>query len=129
MRRCETGLGLFAVRRQPADRLVLEYTGPRLSEEEAIERGGRYLVELNDGTYVDGSGRDNLARYINHSCRPNCSYDTPRHRVWIRTLRVIAPGEELTCDYGEEYVARWFARSGCLCDACRDGGGRKSSDL
>lgn len=122
MRRCETGLGLFAARRIPPNRQILEYTGPHLTEEEATERGGRYLVELTDGTYVDGSGRDNLARYINHSCRPNCTYYAPHRRVLIRSLRAIEPGEELTCDYGEEYVVRWFSRSGCLCAACRDAG-------
>src|SRR5262245_592094 len=74
IRRCATGLGLFAARHILPGRWLVEYTGPRLTEAEARRRRGRYLVEIGDGSYLDGSGRDNLARYVNHSCAPNCAY-------------------------------------------------------
>ncbi|HET6450439.1 MAG TPA: SET domain-containing protein-lysine N-methyltransferase, partial [Spirochaetia bacterium] len=72
VKRSSIGLGLFA--REPIRRgkLVIEYTGELLPAEEAYRRGGRYLFEVNSRWIVDGVGRENLSRYINHSCRPNC---------------------------------------------------------
>jgi hypothetical protein len=80
---------------------VAEYTGPRLSKEEAdalYENSTvTYLFGLGDGAIViDGQGP---ARFINHSCDPNCESSEVRGRVWIKAIRNISSGEELTYDY------------------------------
>jgi len=80
---------------------LVEYTGPRISPEEAdrIYEGAErtYLYGLDDGkTVIDGEG---LAAYLNHSCDPNCEIDEIKGRVWLFALRNIAAGEELVWDY------------------------------
>jgi len=80
---------------------VIEYTGPRITKEEADEKYQNspttYLFGLGDGSYViDGHG---TAMFINHSCDPNCETDEIRGRVWITAIRDIPAGEELTYDY------------------------------
>jgi uncharacterized protein len=100
---------------------VVEYTGPRISKKEADKRFENskitYLFGIGDGsTVIDGMG---VAMYINHSCDPNCETEEVEGRVWIMSIRSIAPGEELTYDYnlydGDEDDAR------CHCGArnCR----------
>lgn len=80
---------------------VVEYTGPRISKDEADEKYANspttYLFGVGDGTTViDGHG---TAMFINHSCDPNCETEEIDGKVWIISLRNIAPGEELTYDY------------------------------
>jgi uncharacterized protein len=100
---------------------VVEYTGPRISKKEADARFPdsriTYLFGIGDGsTVINGHG---MAMYINHSCDPNCETEEVEGRVWVMSLRSIAPGEELTYDYnlydGDENDAR------CHCGArtCR----------
>jgi uncharacterized protein len=80
---------------------VVEYSGPRLSPEEAnrlYDGAARtYLYGLEDGkTVIDGEG---MGAYLNHSCDPNCEVDELKNRVWILAIRNIAAGEELLWDY------------------------------
>lgn len=80
---------------------VAEYDGPRLSRGEADARYDEspitYLFGLGDGSIViDGHC---MAMFINHSCDPNCETEERNGRVWIRAIRNIAPGEEITYDY------------------------------
>jgi SET domain-containing protein len=80
---------------------VIEYTGPRISAEEADRRyeGAlrTYLYGIGDGKIIiDGEG---IAAYLNHSCDPNCEVDEIKDRVWIFAIRNIAAGEELLWDY------------------------------
>ncbi len=80
---------------------VVEYTGPRISKKEADKRFENskitYLFGIGDGsTVINGMG---VAMYINHSCDPNCETEEVDGRVWIMSIRSIAPGEELTYDY------------------------------
>lgn len=80
---------------------ILEYTGPRISKEEADARYGcsriTYLFGVGDGSRViDGYG---MAMFVNHSCDPNCETWEARGRIWIKAIRDIAAGEELTYDY------------------------------
>jgi SET domain-containing protein len=100
---------------------IVEYTGPRISKKEADARyessPTTYLFGVGDGKHViDGHG---TAMFINHSCAPNCETDEADGRIWIVSLRAIAPGEELTYDYflydGDDSPAR------CHCGApnCR----------
>ncbi len=117
VKRSFSGLGIFAhdtIRRGE----YLEYTGELISHEEADRRGGKYLFEINSKVTVDGKGRDNLARYVNHSCKPNCESDTRGTHIYIVALRTIQPGEELTYDYGKEYVDEFIKPRGCKCPHC-----------
>lgn len=80
---------------------VVEYTGPRITKEQADTKYEHspttYLFGVGDGSRViDGHG---IAMFINHSCEPNCETDEVRGHVWIKAIRDIAPGEELTYDY------------------------------
>jgi uncharacterized protein len=80
---------------------VVEYSGPRLTAEEAnrlYDGASRtYLYGLDDGkTVIDGEG---MGAYLNHSCEPNCEVDEIKNRVWILAIRNIAAGEELLWDY------------------------------
>ncbi len=120
VKKTPTGLGLFAARSFSKGDYVIEYTGALLPNDEADLRGGRYLFRVNARWTVDGSGRQNLSRYINHSCRPNCIAYTRGLKIRIYALRPIAPGEELSYDYGKEYFEAYIKPKGCLCPKCRE---------
>lgn len=119
--RSATGLGLFAVRSIARGGYIATYRGRRISTEEAQRRearGARYMFELNSRWTIDGSPRWNLARYINHSCRPNAKPVARNGGIVIVASRRIESGEEITYDYGPEYFDL-FLKSGCRCGACR----------
>ena len=123
VKRTQAGLGLFTARTFARGDLVIEYTGVLLSTEAADRRGGRYLFRVNSRWTIDGQGRENLSRYINHSCKPNCVAYTRGRRVLIYSRRKIEPGEEICYNYGKEYFNAFIKPRGCLCFACRDGKG------
>lgn len=114
------GLGLFAKTTFKKGDLVIEYTGEKISTDTANIRGGQYLFELNDNWVVDGRGRENLARYINHSCAPNCypEIDEKEEHIFIYAKRNIKEGEELTYNYGKEFWKVHVATKGCRCQKC-----------
>jgi len=120
--RSRTGLGLFATRPIRKRAKIAEYKGPLLTTKRAeiLEaKGNRYLYELNSRWTIDGAPRSNIARYFNHSCNPNTETYDVKHRVFIRTLRNIKPGEELVYDYGIDYLKNVIGRSNCKCSRCR----------
>ena len=120
--RSRTGLGLFATKPIKKGRRIIRYFGPLLDskkkEEDAIEN--KYLFELNNRWTIDGSVRANIARYINHACKPNAESDVkPRkRRIYIRAIKTIEPGEEINYDYGSDYFKAYLKPIGCKCDAC-----------
>ena len=120
--RSRTGLGLFATRPIKKGAKIVRYVGPLLDskkkKDDAIEN--KYLFELNNRWTIDGSVRKNIARYINHACKPNAESDVmPRKRkVVIRAIKNIAPGEEINYDYGTDYFKAYLKPIGCKCDAC-----------
>ena len=120
IKRSSTGLGLFAVKRIPKGTRIIEYTGPRVPNEEVEKSDGKYFFGVNKKWSIDGRGRDNIARYINHSCRPNAEAIISRGRVWIWSRRVIKPGEEIAYDYGKEYFEGNIKDIGCRCVKCRE---------
>lgn len=124
IKRSATGLGLFALERIPAGRRIIEYTGPILSYEEAEKKGGKYLLTVDEKRVIDGSPRSNVARYINHSCRPNSEGYVTGKRVWIWSVRTIKAGEEITMDYGEDYFNDHIKPVGCKCRKCAAQSGR-----
>lgn len=117
--RGSAGLGLFAAVAFTAGARVLEYTGERITTEEADRRGGRYLFVVDDRWVIDAKDRDNLARYVNHACRPNCEARVVGRRIWIYARRRIEKGEELTYNYGKAYFETFIAPYGCRCPTCR----------
>ncbi len=120
VKRSSAGLGLFAEEAIPKEQVVIEYTGERISEEEANKRGGRYLFQVTDTLVIDGKGRENKARYINHACRPNCEaeHDEEDDRIYIRACKNIKQGEEITYHYGKEYKKQIIDAEGCKCATC-----------
>ena len=129
--RARTGLGLFATRPIRKGLRIAEYKGRKLATKEANRleaRGNRYLYEINSRWTIDGTPRGNIARYFNHSCNPNAEIYDVRHRVFIRTLRAIKPGEEITYDYGIDYLRNVIGRSNCKCGRCMRRRARKARE-
>jgi len=119
--RSSTGLGLFATRPIKRAAYIATYRGRRISTEEADERearGARYMFALNSRWTIDGSPRWNVARYINHSCQPNAKPVGRNGGIVIVALRRIEQGEEITYDYGREYIDYFFESGGCRCALC-----------
>ncbi len=120
--RSRTGLGLFATKPIKKGAKIVRYFGPlldsRKKKDDAIEN--KYLFELNNRWTIDGSVRKNIARYINHACKPNAESDVkPRKRkVVIRAIKNIEPGDEINYDYGTDYFKAYLKPIGCKCDAC-----------
>ncbi len=120
VRRSFAGKGLFADEEIPKGACVIEYTGRVLSKEESEESRGRYLFEVNARKTIDGNIPSNSARYINHSCRPNCEVAIHHGRVFIFSRRRIAAGTELSYDYGKEYFDAFIKPKGCRCEKHRN---------
>lgn len=112
-KRSKTGLGLYADEKIPKGACIIEYIGKPATQAQLDGDDGRYLFDTGSGT-IDGYIKANKARYINHSCKPNCEADGPKGRVFITALRAIKPGEELTYNYGEEYYDRYL-KGVCAC--------------
>ena len=120
--RSRTGLGLFATTPIAKATLIVEYKGRRLPTREAHEReqrtGAKYMFELNSRWSIDGSSRRNFARYVNHACRPNAEFELVKGKLILRAWKALAPGDEITCDYGSDYFALFIAPVGCRCGTC-----------
>lgn len=120
--RSKTGLGLFATKPIKKGDKIIRYFGPLLDskkeEDDAIEN--KYLFQLDKRWTIDGSIRENVARYINHACKPNAESDVkPRKKkIFIRAIRNIEPGEEINYDYGTDYFKAYLKPIGCKCEAC-----------
>ena len=130
--RSSTGLGLFATQPIKKGTKIIRYFGPLLDSKnkkhDAIEN--KYLFQLNDRWTIDGSVRKNVARYINHACKPNAESDVnPRKkRVIIRSIKKIEPGEEINYDYGTEYFKAYLKPIGCKCFSCEKKRARKKAE-
>src|SRR5271169_1082299 len=130
--RSSAGLGMFAVK--PIKRLahISAYRGRLLTTEEAERRearDARYLFVLNSKWTIDGSPRWNMARYINHSCRPNSKPITRNGGIVIIATRRIDPEEEITYDYGPDYRYFFFNQGRCRCLSCREKAARQRRRL
>ncbi len=134
------GYGVFALAPLAAGEFLLPYAGRRITHDEGAElygddcgSGHTFLFTANEHWLIDGNVGGNIARWLNHSCEPNCQAlvhvdvngDPRRDRVLIDALRDIAVGEELTFDYcidlpGDhppEVLAAWTCR--CGAPTCR----------
>jgi SET domain-containing protein len=101
------GSGVFALRRIRKGTTIIEYLGDRVSHEEVDERyadkletdSHTFLFTVNSKIVIDAGRNGNDARFINHSCDPNCESTIKNKRVFIEAIRTIQPGEELNYDY------------------------------
>jgi SET domain-containing protein len=127
------GRGVFARLPIQEDEVVIEYKGEVVSEAEIERRypenfqgiNHTFVFGVEHDYNIDGGSRGNAARWINHSCGPNCDSYEENRRIFIRAIRPIRPGEELTYDYaigaGERLTPAVKARWPCWCGAkkCR----------
>lgn len=127
------GRGVYALASIPKGSRLIEYTGERISHEVADARYGEeqensphtMLFTVNGETVIDATRRGSSARWINHSCGPNCEAIEEEERIFIETIRAVRPGEELTYDYNltldEPHTPAVKRAHACLCGAknCR----------
>jgi uncharacterized protein len=107
-----SGWGVYATHPIEEDTRIVEYKGQLVSQAEAWRREQRYLprhriwiFNINDRWARDAAFGGNIARYINHACRPNCYADVVGRTIWILASRRIEKGEELTYDYNTDGAA------------------------
>jgi SET domain-containing protein len=110
------GRGAFALRRFEAGDRIVQYDGERISKTESLRRceGGNCFIFALDAEWdLDGDQPDNPARFVNHSCDPNCEARLDKGAIWLIARRNIRPGEELTFDYG--YDLTEYRQHRCHC--------------
>lgn len=110
-----SGKGLFAAQEIKKGTRIIRYIGSKIPKGESVERlaqGNAYIFSFNDRYDIDGKTLKNKARYINHSCDPNCDVLITKRSIWIIALRNIQEGEELSYNYG--LTARQYT---CTCGA------------
>jgi len=119
-----SGWGVYAGESIATESRIAEYKGELVSQAEAWRRELRYLsrqriwiFNINQRWARDAAVGGNIARYINHACRPNCYIDIVGRTIWIRASRKIRKGEELTYDYNTDGIANIKCR-------CQPGCGR-----
>jgi SET domain-containing protein len=123
------GKGVFATTYIPAGTRLIEYKGERISDEDSeylyTETTHTFLFMLENNEVIDGSRRGNNARWINHSCEPNCEASEEDGRVFIDALSNLEAGDEITIDYNLYLEARYTAAlkrqyaCGCGTEQCR----------
>ncbi len=116
--RSRTGLGLYAESEIAKGDCIIEYVGRQISQDEEAKSRSKYLFEVTARKTIDGAPRWNTARYINHSCRPNCEPNIYKGRVFIHAKRRIKPGEELNYNYGKNYFDEYL-KGICACPKCK----------
>ncbi|HEY4306299.1 MAG TPA: SET domain-containing protein-lysine N-methyltransferase [Gemmatimonadaceae bacterium] len=124
------GFGAFALRAIPEGTRLIEYAGERLTPQQADERypddderHHTFLFAIDDDVVVDAAVNGNDARFLNHSCDPNCDVVIEDKRLWIETIRDVESGEELAYDYAfilpERHTPAAKRRYPCYCGALR----------
>ena len=127
------GKGVFALMDIPKGEVIIEYKGDVITWQEAqdrhphnpLEPNHTFYFHINEDHVIDGAVNGNSARWINHSCNPNCEADEIGEHVFIKSIKNIKAGEELNYDYGliidERYTPKLKAEYPCWCGAkkCR----------
>ena len=116
------GWGVYAAQAIPKNKRITYYAGEKISNKESLKRETKYLKHgciwcftVNRRWVRDANAGGNLARFINHACKPNCYSQIVGKTIWIRASRKIEPGEELTYNYytdGEKLIP-CRCRPGC----------------
>ena len=116
------GWGVFAIETIPKNKRVIDYAGEKISNRESLKRERRYIktghiwcFKLTNRTVIDAAVGGNIARFINHSCRPNCYVEVKDGTIWIRAARTIETGEELTYHYNTDGDGLIMCRCGPRC--------------
>ncbi len=123
------GNGVVAAKDINKNKKIIQYIGEKISKSEGDKRseqrikkylnsnrtGSVYIFELNKKYDIDGTPKYNKARYINHSCDPNCEVEIINNEIWICSIKKIRKGEELTYDYGYEFDKDDFRDHVCKC--------------
>ena len=123
------GTGIFATKDIIKNTRIIEYVGEKITRSEGDKRsekrikkyldskttGSVYIFELNKKYDIDGSPLYNKARYINHSCEPNCEVDINDDHIWISSIKNIKKGTELSYDYGYEFDKDDYKDHICKC--------------
>ncbi len=112
------GKGLFTLQEIKQGTRIMQYVGDRISKAESAKRlaqGNVSIFTFSAQYDIDGNVLRNTARYINHSCHPNCEAELTRRCIWIVALRDIQAGEELSYNYG--YPAEAYQEWPCTCGA------------
>ncbi|MDA9591710.1 SET domain-containing protein-lysine N-methyltransferase [Pelagibacteraceae bacterium] len=123
------GTGVFATQDIKNGTKIIEYIGDKVTKKEGDKRsserikkylnskisGSVYIFELNKKYDIDGSPLYNKARYINHSCNPNCEVDIIKGHIWISSIKDIKKGNELNYDYGYPFDKDDFKDHVCKC--------------
>jgi len=112
------GTGVFARADIPAETCIVEYVGERVNKEESERRrkdGNFFIFIVTDDFDIDGWVEWNPARFINHSCAPNCEAREEDEHIWVYALRDIKAGEELSFNYG--YDLQDYEDHPCRCGA------------
>ena len=116
------GWGVYATKAIPKNTRIIDYAGEKISNQESLKRERRYIrrgrvwcFKLTNRTVIDAAVGGNVARFINHSCRPNCYVHIAGGVIWIRAARNIRRGEELTYNYHTdgEGLIECRCRPGC----------------
>ncbi|MDQ5952866.1 MAG: uncharacterized protein QG551_94 [Patescibacteria group bacterium] len=119
--KAEKGSGFGLITNVPFKKgdFVIEYIGNKCLNKDIENHTGKYLFEIDETYTIDGSPRWNTARYINHSCRPNCEVEIDKNdKILIQAIKNIKEGEEITYDYGKEYFNEFIKPIGCKCVKC-----------
>ena len=100
------GWGVYATERIPKNKRIIDYKGEKITHKESSDREDRYLQKgqiwcftLNTRWVIDAAVGGNIARFINHACKPNCYAHIKDGIIWIRAARTIRKGEELCYNY------------------------------
>lgn len=123
------GHGVFATENIAKNKKIIQYIGEKVTRSEGNVRsekriknylnskktGSVYIFELNSRYDIDGSPKYNKARYINHSCQPNCEVDIIKGEIWISSIKKINKGEELSYDYGYSFDKDDYRDHICKC--------------
>ena len=123
------GTGIFATQNILKGTKIIQYIGDKVTKSEGDRRsalriknylnssktGSVYIFELNKKYDIDGNVKRNKARYINHSCDPNCEVDIANNEIWISSIRNIKKGSELNYDYGYEFDKDDYKDHVCKC--------------
>lgn len=123
------GTGIVALQDIKKNTKIIQYIGEKINKKEGDRRsaerikkylnkkneGSVYVFELNNKFDIDGSPLYNKARYINHSCDPNCEVDIIENQIWIISIKKIKKGEELNYDYGYPFDIDDYKDHICKC--------------
>ena len=103
------GWGVFATQPINKNKRIVAYTGEKISNRESLKREVRYLkkghiwcFKLTNRTVIDAGVGGNIARFINHSCKPNCYVHILDGIIWIRAAKTLRAGTELTYNYNTD---------------------------